>query len=311
MSAGLRGRRLAVYVFLCAVWGSTWLVIKIGLADLPPLSFAGLRMALACALLAPAALAVRGRRPDRREARLIALSGLLQIGVSYAFVFLASQWIASGLTALLFSSFPIWIAIFGHFLLPDEPLTARALAAGVLGIAGVGLIEYPAVAASFSGAAAGTVFLGGLLVLGSAIVSAFSNVLNKRSFARVSPVVNIWAQTLVGSAFLLSMAAVFERGSAARWTSSAVLSLVYLAVPGTALAFAALFWLIPRVPVSVVGSIPLVDTVVAVLLGRIVRAERLSGHALAGGALILVGVFFAVTPPERTKKPPGGEPATS
>jgi drug/metabolite transporter (DMT)-like permease len=131
----------------------------------------------------------------------------------------------------------------------------------------------------------------------SAIVSAFANVLNKRSFASVSPVVNVWGQTLTGSALLLLLTAVFERGAPARWTPSALLSLLYLAILGTALAFAALFWLIPRVPVAVVGSIPLVDTVVAVLLGRIVLGERLSGHALAGGALILIGVLFAVTPP--------------
>ena len=300
MSSGLRGRRLAVYLFLCAVWGSTWLVIKIGLADLPPLRFAGFRMALACLLLAPAALAVRGRRPGRRQAVLIAVSGFLQIGVSYAFVFLATRRIESGLTALLFSSFPIWIGIFGHFLLRDEPMTARALAAGALGVAGVGLIEYPALARLLGRGSAGPVLTGGALVLGSAIVSAFANVLNKRSFAGVSPVVNVWGQTLVGGVFLLALAAVFESGEPARWTSSAVLSLAYLSVFGTALTFAGLFWLIPRVPVSVVGSIPLVDTIIAVLLGRIFLGERLSGYALAGGVLILLGVLLAVTPARRS-----------
>jgi drug/metabolite transporter (DMT)-like permease len=53
MPSALRGRKLAVYCFLCAVWGSTWLVIKIGLDYLPPLRFAGIRMGAACLLLAP------------------------------------------------------------------------------------------------------------------------------------------------------------------------------------------------------------------------------------------------------------------
>src|SRR5512135_2512046 len=98
----LAGRRLALYLFLCAVWGSTWLVIKIGLRDLPPLRFAGFRMALACLLLAPVALS-RRKRPSRREVLFVALSGFLQIGLSYAFLFTASPWIASGLAAILFS----------------------------------------------------------------------------------------------------------------------------------------------------------------------------------------------------------------
>src|SRR5215470_14900071 len=126
MSA-LSGRRLAMYVFLCAVWGSTWLVIKIGLRDLPPLRFAAFRMALACLLIAPAAIAAR-QRLSRAEAFNVALSGFLQIGLTYAFLFLASQWIASGLAAILFASFPICFGVFAHFLLPDEPLTPRAVA---------------------------------------------------------------------------------------------------------------------------------------------------------------------------------------
>jgi drug/metabolite transporter (DMT)-like permease len=295
MSSGLRGRRLAVYVFLCAVWGSTWLVIKIGLRDLPPLRFAGVRMALACLLLTPAALRTRAGRTNAREKALIAVSGLLQIGVSYAFVFTASQWIESGLTALLFASFPIWVGIFGHFLLKNEPLTSRHLAAGLLGIAGVAWIEYPVLARLVATRRAAPLLAGGALVLGSAVVSAFANVLNKRSFGGVPPVVNVWGQTLVGGSFLLAVAALLERGAPARWTAPAIFCLAYLAVFGTALTFAGLFWLIPRVPVSVVGSIPLVDTLVAVLLGRIVLGERLSGHVLGGGALIFAGVFLSVT----------------
>jgi drug/metabolite transporter (DMT)-like permease len=289
----LRGRRLALYLFLCAVWGSTWLVIKIGLRDLPPLRFAGFRMALACLLLAPVALS-RRKRPSRREVLFVALSGFLQIGLSYAFLFTASQWIASGLAAILFSSFPIWVGLFAHFLLPAEPLTPRAVAAAALGLAGVAVIEAPAVAGLF-GTASSRLVAGGSLVVGSAIVSAYANVLNKRSLAGVAPAVNVWGQTLVGSTLLLLTAAVFERGAPARWTPTAVASLVYLALFGTALTFAGLFWLIPKVPVAVIGTIPLVDTFVAVLLGSLVLGERLSTRILAGGVLILAGVVLSAS----------------
>ena len=51
----MRGRTLALYVLCCAVWGSTWLVIKLGLQDLPPFLFGGMRMTIACAALAPLA----------------------------------------------------------------------------------------------------------------------------------------------------------------------------------------------------------------------------------------------------------------
>src|SRR5262245_47847537 len=118
----LTGRVLAVYLFCCSVWGSTWLVIKIGLFDLPPFSFAAIRMAVACLLMAPFAFRPSVARPNGRENLLIFGCGLLQIGLAYALVFLAETRIDSGLAAILFCTFPIWIGLLGHFMLPDEPL---------------------------------------------------------------------------------------------------------------------------------------------------------------------------------------------
>jgi drug/metabolite transporter (DMT)-like permease len=291
----LSGRVLAVYVFCCAVWGSTWLVIKVGLRDLPPFHFAAMRMTLACLLMAPFAWRVRGRRPTRTECRWIAVSGLLQIGLSYALVFTASQWIASGLAAILFCTFPIWVGLFAHFLLPDEPMTVRTLGASALGLAGVGVIQGPEAAAALS-AKPGPLLAGGLLVLASAIVSSYANVLNKRRFAAVSPYQNVWGQTLVGSLFLWMLALLTEHGASLRWTTSSLFALGYLALFGTAMSFAGLFWLIPRVPVAVIGTIPLVDTVVAVGLGAVILGETLSAGVLAGGLLILAGVLLVALP---------------
>ena len=113
----LRGRNLAVYLFLCAIWGSTWLSIKIGLQYLPPLRFAAFRMALACLVLAPLAFRHRDRRPTRREAAFMALAGVLQIGLFYALIFTAQQWIESGLAAPARA--------------PTHPLTLLRLAYGI------------------------------------------------------------------------------------------------------------------------------------------------------------------------------------
>ncbi len=289
---GGRARVFAVYAFCCLVWGSTWLVIKIGLRDLPPFHFAAMRMALACLLMAPLAFARGVPKPTREERRWIAICGLLQIGVAYAFVFTASQWIPSSLAALLFCTFPIWVGLFGHFLLPHEPLTVSTVAASVLGLAGVAVIQGPEIVGALA-SRPGPLFLGGLFVLCSAIASAIANVLNKRHFAAVSPYRNVWGQTLWGAGLLASLALLFERGAPLRWTGSGIFALVYLALFGTAIAFAGLFWLIPRVPVAVIGTIPLTDTVVAVLLGAAILGEKLAGRVLLGGVLILVGVVAA------------------
>ena len=207
-----------MYVALCAVWGSTWLAIKIGLRDLPPLWFGGIRMALACVLLTPFALRARSAALSSRQRRWVAWTGLLQIGVAYACVFQGEEWIDSGLAALLFATFPAFVGVFAHFLLPDEKLRARTVAAA------------------------------------------------------------------------------FERGAAFHWTASAVTSLLYLAICGTALPFVGLFWLLRRVPVAVIGTIPIVDTVLAILLGSLVLGESFSPRVWVGGAFILVSVLLAAAP---------------
>jgi drug/metabolite transporter (DMT)-like permease len=109
----------------------------------------------------------------------------------------------------------------------------------------------------------------------------------------VSPVVNVWGQTLAGSLFLFAAALVFEPGRTAHWTPSSIAALLYLAIPGTVLTFIALYWLVPRVPMSVIGTIPLVDTVIAVLLGAVFLGEALPLRVFAGGALIVGGVLLA------------------
>ncbi len=301
-----RGRDLAVFWFLSVLWSGNWLLIKVGLEGLPPFRFADLRMVLASLLLAFFVL----RRPrssvTAAEARSIALVGFLQIGVSYACVFTAEQWIDSGLTALLFSSFAIWVAVLGHFLLAGEPLTARTIVATLAGIAGVAVIEGPAVARAGS-LPTGSLALGGLLVLLSAVVSALSAVIVKKRLARVSAVASVWGQSLVAALVLLSAAAAFERGTPSLWTSATVFALGYLALVGT-FTFLGSQWLIPRLPVAVVGTFPILNTLLALLWGSLLGHERITARAVAGGALILSGV---VTVTVRTRAPSAAAPAAA
>jgi len=127
------------------------------------------------------------------------------------------------------------------------------------------------------------------------LVAAYSNVYVKKHLAAVPAVWQTWLQLLSGSSLLLALAAVFEPHAAMRWTPPAIGSLLYLSILGTALPFAGLFWLLHRVPMSVIGTIPIVDTVIAVALGNLVLGESLSPRVLAGAAIILVAVLLAST----------------
>ncbi len=300
----MRGRVLFLYSLCCLIWGSTWLVIKIGLADFPPFEFAALRMGIACAVLAPISFRAGFPSLSAREWRAVAFSGILQIGFSYAFIFAAEAKIDSGLTAILFASFPIWVGLFAHALLPGEPLTRANLTAALFGLFGVAVLEFPALRGLLRGGSLGwTAFF----PAASAVSSALSNVWIKRHLSRVSPAVNLWGQTLVGSLFLLFLSFSFERHARILWTPKAVASLLYLSIPGTVVAFLALLWLIPRVPMSTIGVIPLIDTLIAVLLGVVVLAEPFGWRIFFGGLLILGGAALAVRSPGSGHASAGGD----
>ena len=290
-------KELLAFLFLSTIWSGNWLIIRIGLRDLPPLRFSGLRMVIACALLLPLALRTR-LRPSRREAGWIAAAGLLQLGVSYGCVYTAEQWIDSGLAALVFSTFPIWVGILGHFRLPDEPMTLRTAAAAVLGVSGVAVLQAPAIARAGSVDAV-HLLAGTALVLTGAVASAIASITVKKHLAAVSPPLSVFGQAVVAAVFLLSLSTLFERGLPWRWTASSAAALAYLGIVGT-MTFIGSQWLVARVPVPVIGAFPLLSTVLAITWGVSFGRESFSARTAAGAALILTGVVLAVSAQARS-----------
>ena len=115
-----------VWLILCGIWGSTWLFIKIGLADLPPITFAGIRFVIASLILTSLVLARRAPLPrTRRDWTLIAISGVLQFALNYGLVFWGEQRIPSGLAAVLQSTFPAFGLVIAHLYLPAERITGK------------------------------------------------------------------------------------------------------------------------------------------------------------------------------------------
>jgi drug/metabolite transporter (DMT)-like permease len=115
-----------------------------------------------------------------------------------------------------------------------------------------------------------------------------------------------FVQTLGGSVVLSLAALALEGGQPGAWTARALGSIGYLALGGTVLTYVGLYWLIPRIPLVALGSIPLVDTTVALTLGTLVAGERLTLPMLGGGALVLLAAGLSIgrtTPPEATTSP--------
>ena len=164
-------------------WSSTWLVIKIGLRDLPPVSFVALRFVVAILVLLAISIG-RARLLPRSHADYLVLTvtGLFMFGLNYTLLFWAELHVSSGLAAVIQASIPIFGMIFAHWMLPDEPLRWQRLFGALVAIAGVGLIC--ARLLSFNGWLA---FLGGVAITIGAASAAFSNVLLKARKIQLAP----------------------------------------------------------------------------------------------------------------------------
>src|ERR1700730_19327867 len=117
-----------VWLLLCCIWGSTWLFIKLGLEDLPPLTFAGIRFLIASIILL-LLLRVRGLSlpHSRRDWLLLAIVGVTAFSLNYGLLFWGEQYIPSGLAALLQATAPAFGLVIAHFYLPAERITTARI----------------------------------------------------------------------------------------------------------------------------------------------------------------------------------------
>ena len=282
-----------LYAVLVLIWSSTWVSIKIGLEDLPPLLGAGVRFALAGAGLL--AWQAARRRPLGTALPLAALLGALPFATTYGLIYWAEQHVPSGLAAVLFGALPLYVALLAAALLPGEPLRARLLVGIALAIGGLVLAFRESVELGddeLAGLAAAAIAV-------SPICSAIGNVAIKRRAARIDAVaLNGWAMLAAGVVLLLASAPTEDWGSAA-WTPAAVGSIAYLAVLGTAFTFVTLTVLLRELPAVTLSFISLLLPFGALAFGALLEDERVTGAAVAGAALVAGGILVAQLPRAR------------
>jgi drug/metabolite transporter (DMT)-like permease len=283
----------SLYAVLVLIWSSTWVSIKIGLEDLPPLFGAGIRFALAgLLLLAGAAL---WRRPLRTDVLLAVVLGVLPFAVTYGLIYWAEQYIPSGLTAVLFGMLPLYVALLAAVALPSEPLRARVLAGIGIAIGGLALAFGESLELGHEDLA----LLAAIAVVVSPIASAAGNVAIKRRPAETDPVaLNGWAMLLAG-VMLLVVSAVAESWGETAWTVESIGSIVYLAAFGTAFSFVSLTVLLRELPAVTVSFISVLIPFGALVFGAVLEDEVVTGTAVAGAALVAAGIAVAQWPARR------------
>jgi drug/metabolite transporter (DMT)-like permease len=280
-----------LYALICLIWGSTWLVIKIGLDGVPPFLGAGLRFALASAVLFGIVLA-RGKslRLDRDGKIAVLSCGLLSFTVSYACVYWAEQYISSGLAAILYCLMPLVTALLSAFWTRSETLSARQIGGIVVAMAGTAVLFWPSEAVS-------SAQIAGMAVALASVVGAAVNLVSVKKHGRdVDVFVMNACGMAIGAACLLLLSALFERGAAVAWSRANVSAIVYLALVGSVTAFQSYYTLVKVMDATRLSLITLIFPIVAVFLGRAFLGEAIAPSSWIGMTLVLGGVAVAIVP---------------
>ena len=279
------------------IWASTWHVILYQLAEVPPLNAVGWRFLLAGTVLLGVAI-LRGEdwRLAPRWHAWVLLAGVVQYSINYWGVYEAERHVPSGLVAVLFSLMVFGNALSGWWLFA-QPVTRRFLVAAACGVAGVVMIFWPEVVATGARPNAALGLGVGLIAV---VMACAGNALTLSLTRRGVPLVPLlgWGMTY-GALVLLAIAAVQGTlgtiGHSAAWW----LSLVYLTLIGTVVAFFVYFRLAQRVGPARAAMTGVMIPPIALAISAALEGWRPTALALAGVVLCLGSVFVATRAPKR------------
>jgi drug/metabolite transporter (DMT)-like permease len=269
------------------IWSSTWLAITFQLGVVAPEVSVAYRFALAALLIAGGCLATgRSLRFPLRHHLLFAAQGALFFGLNYIAIYRAEQYATSGLVAVLFSTIVI-MSLVGTRLAFGTPITARALIGAVLGVGGVALLFLPELTSARAG---GDTALGIAYTLGGTAVATGGNLVSMRMQKRHLPIIET---TAWGMGYGALVAAVVATLGGVTWSFDArpgyVLSLAYLAVFGSIVAFLTYLTLLKRVGAGPASYVGVTTPVVAMLFSTLIEGYRWSLPGVVGVALAVAG----------------------
>lgn len=283
-----RSARIALaFAVVYVVWGSTYLAIRVGVHELPPALFAGLRFDAAGLLMLLYAWS-RGARLPRAASDWggIVLTSLLMLVAGNGLVTWSEVWIESNQAALIVATSALWMAGMGALGWRGERLDRLTLAGLLLGFGGVAVLVGSAMqlrAAPWSAYAA--------LML-APIGWAAGSIWSRRNPLGCPPLMTAALQMCVAGVVLTAIGLVLGEADRWHWPLRGTLALAYLVLFGSCLAYGAYFWLVHQVSPALLGTYAYVNPAVAVLLGWLLLDERLDRAQIAGTAIILAGVVL-------------------
>lgn len=278
---------LGLYIVAVLIWGSTWQAIKFQLGGVPPMVSVVWRFALASLMLL--AYSAFRRMPlgfSARDHLWIALQGVLLFGLNYSGIYLAEQYLTSGLVAVVFS-IVVFMNALGMRLFFSMPIRPATIVAAMVGVAGVALVFWPQIQRFGSSS---DQLRGLALAVAATAVASLGNMVATHIHRRRLPVlqINAWSM-FYGAAFVAAVALATGQRIAFDVSWPYIASLIYLALFGSALAFGAYLTLMRRIGADRASYTAVAIPVVALALSGVFEQLRWQLETIVGVALCLSG----------------------
>jgi drug/metabolite transporter (DMT)-like permease len=293
-------KTLLAFAVIYFVWGSTFLAIRVGVREVPPLVLAAIRFSVAGLVLFGWMLARGERAPSGREWRSASILGMVIFLFDYGLLFWAEQRVPSGIAAVMLATIPVFMALCEIIFLRTQRLTTRLSLALLIGIGGVGVLMSHAL--NLGGAPIDK--LGAMALIFASVSWSVASVLARKLPLPSSKVMSSGAQMLAGGILLTIAAGAFGElrnfhpGAVSR---GAWFALLYLIVAGSIIGFTAYVWLIHHESPTKVGTYAYVNPIVAVLVGYFLGGEALSARTILGTVFILISVVVITTTPAKKR----------
>lgn len=276
------------WVTICIVWGTTYLAIKIGVTDLPPMLFAGVRWIVSGVLLLGVLLARGHKLPAKKEFIPLAIVGLMLLGVGNGLVVTAEIWLPSGLTALMITTLPFWAAII-ESLAGGIKLNKQIMGGLVLGFLGVVLIFNN----ELSSLTDPSFLIGMFIVLIAMISWAGGSIYSKYKKLEVNHLVGAAVHMLVAGTVQTALGMILgEYNQLGNISTESILATAYLVVFGSMAGYGSYMYAIRHLSVSLVSTYAYVNPIIALFLGWLVLGENLSAEIIIAAVMIFTGVWI-------------------
>ena len=283
----------SLYLITVFIWGSTWLAIKYQLGVVSPELSVAYRFGLAAVILIIFSLVRRlPLRFNIKSHGFFALQGLLLFSLNYILVYLAEGYLTSGLVAIIFSLIIVFNVLFGTIFL-GNPIRKQVMVGAVLGLAGLALVFWPELSVL---SISSQKIVGMILALIATVSASLGNVVSARNQKHELPVVQTNAYgMLYGALFMLVLAVI--RGAQLEFDTSPsyILSLFYLAIFGSVIAFGSYLTLLGRIGLDRAAYVTVLFPVIALVLSTIFEDLVWGLPQLVGVVLILLGNAVVLT----------------